>query len=127
MKFFSDANPVDDGYRSIMAGDWPPAVRAGEHVQLLWERARQYVDVDIAAKAARSLHPHYWELLLANALLSAEFELVTRAERGECDKGPDLACRTPRLWIEAVAPTGGEGPDAVEGRACRPSSLGCLV
>ncbi len=51
-----------------------------------------------------------WEMYLACALLDAGFAL----ERPP-PKGPDILTTVDgtKLWIEAVAPTAGEGPDAV--------------
>lgn len=52
----------------------------------------------------------FWEMLLCTELLAAGFEVVKKS-----DAGPEfyVTVNGKRVWIEAVSPRAGEGPDAV--------------
>jgi hypothetical protein len=113
MAFFDVTDPTDKTYRLLQAADWEPAVTARSHVESLWHRAAPYLDPNLPEKAATNLHPHYWELLTATGLLDGGIELVPRSDRFGTDFGPDILCKQPKCWIEAIAPTGGTGPDAI--------------
>ena len=104
---------VDPVYAAVRDGEADFAREARGVVESLWRAAAQYVDADIQQKAAVSFHPHFWELYLAACLLRDGMRLVPRSRRGLRDRGPDLQMEQPPVWIEAIAPTQGTGPDAV--------------
>lgn len=78
-------------------------------IDKMWRKYEQHADSNFAVEFA--LHPRerFWEMLLTVSLLEAGFDL-------SCPKpGPDIRLQTDAgpIWIEAVAPTPGSGPDEV--------------
>lgn len=121
--FSTESVAIDPLYASIREGDADHTREARILIESFWQAAAPYVDHDIQSKAAVSFHPHFWELYLTASLLRAGLPLVPRAERRVRGRGPDLQLTRPNVWIEAIAATPGNGPDAVpdgEGVPCRP-------
>jgi hypothetical protein len=56
----------------------------------------------------------FWELYLAHGLNSSGISLQPQARTKQNQKGPDLFAANPDVWIEAVMPGLGTGPDAME-------------
>lgn len=78
----------------------------------LWAQTSDYLDADLPDKATRQFHQCFWEMYLAAALLDLGLPLVPRSARKEPGAGPDLQVG-PNVWFEAIAVTGGSGPDAI--------------
>jgi hypothetical protein len=56
----------------------------------------------------------FWELYLAHALSTSGVSLQPQARTKKNQKGPDLFATNPDVWIEAIMPGPGTGPDAME-------------
>jgi len=89
-----------------------PFAQARRFTERLWERTAGYVDTDLPAKAAQHFHQAFWEMYLAATLLEAGLPMIPRTQRKNTGAGPDLQI-APNIWVEAIAVTGGCGPDAV--------------
>jgi hypothetical protein len=75
----------------------------------LWSAYWPYADPDFFADIPRDFAARFWEMDLACELLRLNFTLEERRRHG-----PDI-CIGPsdrHVWIEAVAPTDGDGPNA---------------
>ncbi len=84
-------------------------------IERIWSESAQYLDPDLADRApSNGLVPSFWEIYLAHALKTYGIALVPRSKRNPKLKGPDLFAESPDVWLEAVAATPGEGPDALE-------------
>ncbi len=93
-----------------------------ERIEELWARYRPYCpDAHFLSDARKHFVQRTWEMYLACALMDVGFELSRPPP-----KGPDILTTLDgsRLWIEAVAPTAGDGPDAVPGREKRGRMVG---
>lgn len=91
--------------------------RVRDFIEVLYARNHAFVGSDIRFNARKQLEPCFWELYLADALRMHRVALVPRAHRGGA-AGPDFFTSTPRIWIEAVAPGPGNGPDRVPSFDC---------
>jgi hypothetical protein len=84
-------------------------------IELIWLNSAPYLDADLAERApSNGLIPTFWEMYLAYALKTYGINLVPRSRRVPKHKGPDLFAEMPEVWIEAVAATPGDGPDALK-------------
>jgi hypothetical protein len=85
-------------------------------LESLWARYAPYADTNFHTEFQNknNLQSRFFEMYLTVALLEQSFPVVRRAERTG-DEGPDICIEDPcgRVWIEAVAPTRGNGRDAV--------------
>lgn len=93
-----------------------------QRIEDLWERYSPYCpDPHFLSDAREHFVQRTWEMYLACALLDVGFCLEKPPP-----KGPDILTTVDgaRLWIEAVAPTPGDGPDAVPGREKRGHMVG---
>jgi len=87
---------------------------AREFIESLWREYATYAPPDFRAAARNDLFAHFWEMYVACTLLRRNKALVPRHTAASGAPGPDLQiARTPPIWVEAVAPTLGTGPDAV--------------
>ena len=55
-----------------------------------------------------------WELYLAHTLNSSGISVKPQPRTKKNQKGPDLFAANPDVWIEAIMPERGTGPDAME-------------
>lgn len=113
MPFFRPGHCEDEIYRILRDAEGEIIVDGREFVEMIWEQCCQFLDDDLPRKAMTSYASVFWELYLAHTLISSDLEPVRRVEREPAREGPDLLLATPRVWVEAVAPGPGEGPDAV--------------
>ena len=82
----------------------------------MWVSCGQFVDEDAPERSKKDdFYSVWWELYLAYALSCAGVSLVPSKDRPRSvGKGrPDLLAANPRIWIEAVMPYPGTGPDAL--------------
>jgi hypothetical protein len=85
-----------------------------EFMETIWRECGQLLDPDTLARATESMPAVFWELYLAYVLKRAGISLQPQARTRKNQKGPDLFADNPEVWIEAVVPELGRGPDAME-------------
>ena len=105
---FQPGDALDLAYRNLR--DAPHCVAWKAYCESLWERFRPYADDHFLEEARRQFHPRFWEMYLTVAFLDRGFELRRHRDGGP-EFGIDIEGR--RYWFDAIAPTSGEGPDAV--------------
>jgi len=82
----------------------------------MWQKYEAYADPDFGHGFAHDIDARFWEMLLGCTLLSEGHQLLPSSDRAAEGGQPDLCVieGDHRIWIEAIAPTRGEGgPDAV--------------
>lgn len=91
--------------------DDPRCEGSKSFAESLWQRYEPYADRDFQSQIARQFHNRFWEMYLACTLMVQGHKLVDRSWR----QGPDICIDAggPYIWVEAVAPGKGQGPDAV--------------
>ena len=100
-----DAEPLYELLR-----DDPEFSDAKEYVEQLWSTFHDLADNNFLSKAPKSFHQHFWEMYLGSTLRMKGMELVRVGGEGlEYYIKKDGR----RLWVEAVAPTAGTGPNSV--------------
>jgi len=80
-----------------------------EFIEHLWSSYWPYADSEFYRDIGRDFVARFWEMDLACGLLALGFTLEEQRRRG-----PDVcvALGGRRIWLEAVAPRDGEGPNA---------------
>lgn len=90
--------------------------KARRSTERMWMSCGQFVDANAQVRAwSDDFCAVWWELYLAYALSKAGISLVPTKEHPR-DQGrgrPDLLATNPRIWIEAMMPRAGSGPDAL--------------
>jgi hypothetical protein len=113
--FFEKGSKESDEYSAIREGrnQWLISVR--DSIENIWSQCKPYLDPDVRTDARENFHQRWWEIYLTHLLLDADVQLVRREHRQLRKSGPDLLALVDgrKLWIEAVAASAGEGPDAV--------------
>ena len=81
-----------------------------EFCEELWAEYRPYADRHFLSDATNHFHQRFWEMYLAVTLTRKGFELCKVG-----DEGPEFyfISGDKKIWVEAVAPGPGQGPDAV--------------
>ena len=104
---FGKQNATDDIY--IYLRDKPEHAQRRKFIESLWKRFHPYADSEFVNLIASDFQARFWEMYLACTLLDAGFSLHSR------DAGPDIRVNTKGapIWVEAIAPTAGSGPDAI--------------
>ncbi len=112
--FFLDGKAPED-YLFVRDGGSHLCASVRDFIEGAWRRCKPYLDSEVRTDAREHFHQRWWEVYLAHLLLETGVHLVRREDRHPRRSGPDLLARVAgrNLWIEAVAPMGGEGPDAV--------------
>jgi len=115
----SDHPPDDEELRYLLEN--PNFEDERRFIESLWERYEPYADRQFRTEITFNFHRRYWEMYLACSLMEYGLELTPR----ETEKGPDLCLQLnkSRVWIEAVAPSGGQGPDAITRRTLKPGKI----
>jgi hypothetical protein len=85
-----------------------------EFMEGLWRDCGTFLDPDTLQRATQSMPTVFWELYLAHTLNSSGISLQPQARTKQNQKGPDLFAANPDVWIEAIMPGLGTGPDAME-------------
>lgn len=83
-------------------------------MEMLWRECGEFLDPDTLTRATVSMPAVFWELYLAHALKAAGVSLQRQPRTKKHREGPDLFASEPDVWIEAVQPELGAGPDAME-------------
>lgn len=101
-------NDVDTAYVNVR--DLPDNEPYRAFVEKLWLQFQDVAEPKFQVNAVRGLQQAFWEMYLYAALCE-HCGSVKRAGPA----GPDFYIETKgrRIWIEAIAPTPGDGPDAV--------------
>ena len=105
--FVDDADP-DSAYDAVRTA--PHLQHARVLIESLWEKFRPLSDAHFQSDALKHFHQRFWEMYLACALIDNGIDLKRHG-----GAGPDFYFEknNKRVWVEAVAPTRGEGPDRV--------------
>jgi hypothetical protein len=104
---------MDPTYCKIREASNPHTLKARLFFEDIQETCGQFLGSDPVDRATKDFCSVWWELYLAYALDNVGIPLVTRAIRTHPEEGPDLLTENPRIWVEAVAPKSGDGPDAL--------------
>lgn len=106
--FFSKGDATDTQY--IAARDNPRAKLYRDYAEDLWRDFRPYADTLFRDDARHRFHQRFWEMYLGATLLRKGYKLTKHG-----DDGPDFSfsLNGKRVWVEAIAPTPGAGPDRV--------------
>jgi len=93
-----------------MSAFLPHALAHRIKAEAMWEKYEQYADRTFLSSLRTDFHSRFWEMLLCTELLAAGFKVVK-----ESDAGPEfyITLNGRRVWVEAVSPKAGTGPDAV--------------
>jgi hypothetical protein len=77
----------------------------------MWDTFSPFADPNFPQEFARNLHSRFWEMYLGLRLLGRGFSLIPKSS----SLGPDFHIRIhgAHVWLEATAPSDGQGPDAV--------------
>ena len=80
-------------------------------IEGLWQKYEPYADAHFPTEITINFHSRFWEMYLACVLMEQGFELIPLKQK----KRPDICLRmnNRNFWIEAIAPTAGQGPDAI--------------
>ena len=114
--FRDDIEPCDEPYRVIR--DDPDEADAKVFVERLWGFFSPYADHNFRGKIATSFSQHFWEMYLAFglAMQGANLQPISSGGQSRRDRlGPDLQLLgLPHpVWVEAIVPFRGGGPDQV--------------
>jgi len=104
---------MDPVYCKIRDASNPHTLKARLFFERMQETSGQFLGSDPAERVAMDFYPVWWELYLDHALHNAGIALGTRANRTHPETGPDLLVENPNIWVEAVMPESGDGPDAL--------------
>jgi hypothetical protein len=88
--------------------------RGREFMEALWRDCAAFLDPDTLQRATLCMPTVFWELYLAHTLNGSGISLQPQARTKQNQKGPDLFAANPDVWIEAIMPGPGKGPDAME-------------
>lgn len=101
---------VDNEFKLLR--DNPKWYADREFIEGLWEKYEPYADDHFKTEVAINFHNRFWEMYLACSLLEQGLKLIPRITK----KGPDVCLNIQEriCWIEAIAPKGGTGPDAIQ-------------
>jgi type I restriction enzyme S subunit len=106
--FFRPCDAPDVAYTNLRDLERARPYRA--FVEKLWQQFSPYADPNFLSDVKSQFHPRFWEMYLTVAFLDREFRLQKHPGGGP-EFGIDLAGR--HYWFDAIAPTSGEGADAV--------------
>lgn len=106
--FFFSGDATDPGYVHVRDGErWK---FARDFTESLWRTYHPFADPHFREDARHQFLQRFWEMYLACALLERGFNLERVGH-----EGPEFffLCEGRRVWVEAVAPGPGDGPDRV--------------
>jgi hypothetical protein len=106
--FFLPGNATDPAYVNVR--DSPNLTDAKAFVDSLWPRYQHLADTNCRSDARNHFLQRFWEMYLACTLSERGFALYKVG-----DAGPEFyfVYEGRRIWVEAIAPTQGDGPDHV--------------
>jgi type I restriction enzyme S subunit len=107
--FFLTGNATDPGYAHVRDVErW----RFARHfVESLWPNYRPFADPHFREDAMHHFLQRFWEMYLGCTLLDRGFKIERVG-----NEGPEFyfLCGERRIWVEAIAPGPGDGPDRVD-------------
>jgi hypothetical protein len=111
--FDLDGPCLDPGYRNLRAGARAEEREIKATLETMWLHYQPYADTDFADAFARDPDARFWEIFVGCALLEAGKILQRRVNRPQGRGHPDLCVvdGERRIWIEATAPSAGDGGD----------------
>ena len=106
--FFLPGDASDPGYRNVR--DLPHWREAKEFTESLWPAYRHMADPHFQTDARNHFLQRFWEMYLACTFMERGIELHRVG-----NEGPEFffCTESRRIWVEAVAPGPGTGPDQV--------------
>jgi hypothetical protein len=107
-EFFLPGDDCDPGYINIR--DLEAGAEHKKYVERLWSTYKSYAVQNFRSDARSHFQEYFWEMYLGNTFLEKKFHIYS-----ETDKGPEFYINIDgrNCWIEAIAPSRGEGLDAV--------------
>lgn len=108
---------LNRGYANLQEARYPIEREMRENLDAMWAVYKPFADPDFVHGFARDPDAKFWEMQLGCWLLEAGKTLLPTAERKREGGQPDLCVINGerRIWIEAIAPASGQGPDGVYG------------
>jgi hypothetical protein len=114
-EFFQDTGTDSDPlYEKLKKPENSCCLKARNLVEHMWTACGHLVDKNLRKNARLDFSAAWWELYLAFALTELGISVVPYNSQPRFGKGrPDIVTKKPRVWIEAVTPEAGRGPDAL--------------
>lgn len=110
LSFFLSGEATDRTYVNVRDSDTPKMVEAKAFVETLWPIYRPLADSHFQSDARNHFLQRFWEMYVACALMERGLKLQKVGDDGLefffCYEGR-------RIWVEAIAPGPGQGPDRV--------------
>jgi leucyl-tRNA synthetase len=115
--FGIDGENLDRGYMNLREGKYAVEREVRAQLQAMWDQYAPFADTNFRNGFARDPDARFWEMFLGCALLDAGKSLLPAVERRKAGGQPDICILDGkrRIWIEAIAPDEGRGPDQVRG------------
>ena len=109
-RFFMPDEGTDLGYLNVR--DSPHHEDSRQFVESLWERYKPLADTHFRTDAKNHFQERFWEMYVAVALMERGLKLFRIG-----GKGPEFYFEISqrRIFVEAIAPGPGTGPDQVPG------------
>jgi hypothetical protein len=106
--FFSSGDCRDPGYQHVR--DLPHWKDEKEFTESLWQRYQGNEDEHFLREAKDNFLPRFWEMYLAVTFIERGFRISR-----DGNAGPEFCFTSSlqKIWVEAVAPRPGIGPDSV--------------
>lgn len=106
--FFLAGAATDPGYVNVRDNERLQFAR--DFTESLWPIYRPYADTHFREDAMHHFLQRFWEMYLACTLLYRGFKIERVG-----NEGPEFyfLCGENRIWVEAIAPGPGDGPDRV--------------
>lgn len=103
----SISNPQDSDFKAFR--DEEHLKKQRRFIEKLWMSYEPYADSHFRKEITKHFKDRFWEMYLGCSLLEKGFNISS------CDKGPDIetSLGNKKIWIEAVCPSNGAGPDRV--------------
>jgi hypothetical protein len=111
--FFTPGNIQSKVYSTLADINTPQNyINAHHFIESMWLLYKPYADTHFLTEVKQSdskFYQRFWEMYLACSLMEKEFSIESH------DEGPDIctAIGIQKVWFEAIAPTKGEGENAI--------------
>lgn len=107
-EFFLTGEARDVGYTNIR--DFSHHEKARQFIAYLWEHYKQFADPHFREDAKNHFLERFWEMYLTVTLIEHGFNINRVGE-----EGPEFYIEQDgkKIWVEAIAPGPGEGPDRI--------------
>ncbi len=107
--FIPGIKAPDKAYNNIRDSQRSMAVSGKKVCERLWDIFEPHADHNFVEQFQKDFYARFWEMDLTCALIEKGYDI-------SCPKpGPDICINQQgaRIWIEAIAPNSGTGPDQV--------------